>query len=180
MAACVVEPGMQVHVLEEAGLRRWVAELVSRADVEAFADPSYRRELATWVGKGVLGVPRPWAYLASAALRHVVPGARIAARDVIAVNSAPALIAITTEGDDRLTQVRTGMAFERMWLEATCMGLSVQPVSAPLQHPHVRRELAGLLGTPQRTPMVLFRVGYADPEKTRRPRRPVDEVLQID
>jgi nitroreductase len=178
MAGSVVEPGLRVHAIDDAGLRRWVGELVAQAELEEFQDPEYRSELAEWIGRGVLVTPAPLARIARTAVRHMDLGRRIASKELALLESAPLLVLLTAERDDRAMQVRAGMAVERMWLEATSLGLSAQPFSAPLQVARVKQELAGLAGTPERTPMHLFRVGYAEPSRRRRPRRAVDEVLE--
>jgi nitroreductase len=179
LAACVREPELRLHLIEEAGTREWIAELVARAEEREFADPAFRRELAAWLGRGVLFRSGPLSKVAAVAVRHADLGHRIAQRDAKAALTSPALAVITSDRNDRLATVRAGMLGERIWLQATAHGLAVQPMSAPLEVPPIKHELAGLLGVPDRFPMLMFRIGYAEPERLQRPRRSVDDVLQF-
>lgn len=73
---------------------------------------------------------------------------------------------LTTAGNDRETQLRSGRAYARLNLTATAVGLSMHPVSQALQeYPEMdatQARLRQLLKTPDgATIQMLFRLGYA-------------------
>ncbi len=89
---------------------------------------------------------------------------------------------ISTNGNDRATQVAAGRAYVRLNLQATASGVAMHPVSQLLQeYPEMtdlQRQFYEATETPrQRTVQMLFRLGYADqPAPT--PRRPLDALLR--
>ncbi len=96
------------------------------------------------------------------------------------VESSDGLIVLGGEADDRLSWLRTGEALSALWIRATRTGLSVVPLSQPLEVPATRAELQALLhGTLE--PHLLVRVGWqaiGRSELPSTPRRPVDQVLR--
>jgi nitroreductase len=156
--------------------RERVATLQTRADERQFDDPAYREELGHWIGTGALGANWLLARLGELAVRHLDLGGREGRKNSELVTSAPVLVVLTGTADEPDTWLRAGRAFERMWLAATSEGLAVHPMSQILEVDDLRAELATLLGLEERLPLHLFRLGYADPESTRTPRRPVAAV----
>jgi hypothetical protein len=57
-------------------------------------------------------------------------GARIARKTADRTNSSGAICAIVTQGETPSEYIESGRAFQRIWLEATRMGLSVHPIVA--------------------------------------------------
>jgi len=96
------------------------------------------------------------------------------------VESSDGLIVLGGEADDRLSWLRTGEALSALWIRSTRTGLSVVPLTQPLEVPATRVELQTLLhGTLE--PHLLVRVGWqaiGRSELPSTPRRPVDEVLR--
>jgi nitroreductase len=156
--------------------RERVATLQTRADERQFGDPAYREELGHWIGTGALGANWLLARLGQLAVRHLDLGEREGRKNSELVTSAPVLVVLTGAGDAPDIWLRAGRAFERMWLAATSEGLALHPMSQILEVDDLRAELATLLGLEERLPLHLFRLGYAEPESTRTPRRPVAAV----
>lgn len=177
----VVEDGVRLVLSRATGVRRRVEELVARADRVEYADPAFRAELAGWVGRGAFGTPWPLSRLAEAALRHVDVGGRVARQDAALVAGAPVIGLLATEDDGPPAQVRAGQVVERVWLRAAALGLAAQPLSAPLQVPELKREVAALVdeaGAGEWHPQHLFRLGVREGAEKHAPRRPLDEVLE--
>jgi hypothetical protein len=57
------------------------------------------------------------------------------------------------------------------------LGFNVQPMSQIIEVAELKAELIKLLPMPELYPQHLFRLGYAEPEKSHTPRRPIEEVL---
>jgi hypothetical protein len=105
---------------------------------------------------------------------------------------APHIGVVCTDGDPEAGAIRVGRAFQRIWLKATALGLSLQPLVAsailPFQSPRedgvsheVRTTLAAgwrnVLG--DKYPLVLFRMGYASPPTQVASRLPVERYLRV-
>lgn len=104
---------------------------------------------------------------------------------------APALGLLTTSSPSDQGAVAVGAAFERLWLRATMMDLSLQPMAAsvvlPLQSTANRGasdELRSALTAgwqaiaPGATPLMVFRMGRAATPKVRACRKPIGEYLR--
>ena len=96
------------------------------------------------------------------------------------VESSDGLIVLGGVADDRLSWLRTGEALSALWIRATRNGLSVVPLSEPLDLPSIRTELRAQLANASE-PHLLVRVGWqaiGRSELPSTPRRPVDQVLR--
>ncbi|MEO7136816.1 MAG: nitroreductase [Gemmatimonadales bacterium] len=178
LMACCVEPELRVSLTDDRSFRRWIDALTQEADRVEFANPAFRKELGYWIGQGVFGAPPLMAGLGRLAVSKIDLGKRVAERDHAIVESAALLGLITTSGDGHLAHIRTGQLFERLWLTATAMGVSLHPMSQTMRHPKLRAAVAELLPSPGWTPQHLFRVGYSSREEEHHtPRRPVEDLL---
>ena len=98
------------------------------------------------------------------------------------LDSTPAFFWISSDGNDRATQVAAGRAFARVQLAATAHGVSMQPLSQALQEygeqAEPYRAIHRLLGAdpPAQTVQMWARVGYAEPVDPA-PRRGLDAQL---
>lgn len=173
------EPGVRVHAISSEAPKAAVQEMVVAGTRKEFGDPAFRRELGEWVGRGVFGTPRALAPLARLAVAHIDMGAMMARRDAARFESAPAIVIIASASDDPAAQVTAGRVVQRFWLAAVDAGLSLQPVSQPLQVPEVRHHLRDALAIPEPWPQHLFRIGYATGEDRRRPLRDLEETLKV-
>lgn len=177
LKGCCVEEGLSLYLTSDIEVKRKVDGLINRADAIQFADPLFREELSYWISQGVFGTPWLIAKLSQLAVSYLDLGRLIAKKDSDVLMSAPVLGMFCSEENDRESQVKVGQAFERVYLTATSLGLSIQPMSQILQVPEVKKEAANLLPVPGLFPQQPFRLGYAEPEKVHTPRRPLEEVL---
>lgn len=98
------------------------------------------------------------------------------------IATTPGFLWITSEGNERTTQVNAGRAYVRVQLAGTALGLAMHPLQQALQEypeqagPHA--EIHALLGAPRpsRTVQMWARVGYAEPVGPA-PRRGLDAHL---
>ncbi|HEX7337157.1 MAG TPA: hypothetical protein VF252_08115 [Gemmatimonadales bacterium] len=178
LLACCVEPDLRVHLTDDRHFRRWIEALTLEADRIEFADPAFRKELGYWIGQGVFGAPPLLAQLGRMAVSRIDLGQPVAEQDQAILESAALLGLICAAGDSHLTHIRTGQLFERLWLTATAMGVSVHPMSQTMRRPELRGAVGELLPSPGWIPQHLFRVGFsAREEELHTPRRPVEDVL---
>lgn len=179
LKACCGDEAIDLYLTSHAETKDAVHRLVVQADAVQFADASFREELGYWIGQGVFGAPWLLAKMGQLAVTHVNVGKSTAKRDTVALMSAPVLGLLTSRRNDRESQVRAGQAFERVFLMATTLGLSLQPVSQIVEVPETRATLTDLLPMIDRHPMQPFRLGFAAPERDPTPRRPLEDVLAI-
>jgi len=178
LMACSAESDLQVQLTDDRHFRRWIDLLTGEADRAEFADPAFRRELASWIGRGVFGQPPLIARLGKLAVSRVDLGETVAQQDHEIVDSAAMLGLICAMGDSHLMHVRTGQLFERLWLTATGLGISLHPMSQTMRHPELRAAVGELLPWAGWTPQHLFRVGQsARQDDDHTPRRPLEDVL---
>jgi hypothetical protein len=178
LIACCVEPELRVNLTDDRHFRRWIEALTIQADRVEFANPAFRKELGYWIGQGVFGAPPLLAGLGQFAVSKIDLGETVAEQDHAILESAALLGLITTAGDSHLAHVRAGQLFERLWLTATALGVSIHPMSQTMRRPELRATVAELLPSPGWTPQHLFRVGYSSrKEEHHTPRRPLEDVL---
>ena len=113
------------------------------------------------------------------------------------MNSSSAACCIVTDEWTPLNLFSAGMMFQRLWLQAQLLGVAVQPMSAAVfvaskfrsngldeysdrlrvSAARIESGFQSLFG--DRKPVVLVRLGYAEPPAARTARRPLDEVLRF-
>ncbi|HUI39362.1 MAG TPA: nitroreductase family protein, partial [Methanothrix sp.] len=168
--------GILLYTTADSGTKEKFGGLVTAADQFQFSNANYRSELGHWLGQGTMGPTGIQASIAQLEVTLLDPGPGMIKRDQELVNSTPAFGFMTSERNDRESQVRAGQAFERLWLEATALGLSVHPMSQVLEVPQTKASLAELLPVEHGYPQLAFCFGYATPEE-HTPRRPLAEVI---
>lgn len=114
--------------------------------------------------------------------------------------SAPALGALVMQGNTSTDYLNAGRIFERLWLTATNLGLSLQPMTGVVYlHENIRQGQPGplnsdeqrsitmafetvthLMKTPQGTISVLFRLGHADPPSSVSSRVATEKTIVFD
>ncbi|KPV39423.1 hypothetical protein AN478_09610 [Thiohalorhabdus denitrificans] len=141
-------------------LRKDAAALEQERDGMALTN---RRRLPGWVAAGarqaMLRVPGLMG-----------PGRKAARR----LRKAPALLALSTEGDGAGYWLATGRAYQRLGLELAHAGVALGPEAALTADPEARRRTAELLGRDH--PQLVARVGRARP-RPGLPRRRLHRVL---
>ena len=174
-----VDDGVSLLLTDDPATLRGLDRLNTEADVAEVGDADYRRELAHWVGQGIFGTSWIVSKLGRILLPHLDNGRRVARRNSARLDHAPLIGLIATASDDRTAQVRAGQVFERLFLMATLLGLSVQPMSQALEIPTLRSRVPKLFPGALPFAQQPFRIGYAIDGRRRRhtPRRRVEEVL---
>ena len=94
------------------------------------------------------------------------------------VRTASAAMLLTTTGRDESSWLVGGQAFERLALKATQLGLSHQPINAPLELDRFRGPLLRRFGAGGEEPLMLVRCGH-DRRVPHTPRRAVSVVASF-
>lgn len=181
LAASRMESELRLDLTDDHHFRRWVEQLTLEADHLEFADPEFRAELGQQIREGEFGLPKVLSRLGSLAVSRLDLGDPVARQDQKMVDSAPLLGLISAADDTHLAHLRSGQLFERFWLTATTVGVSVHPMSQTMRHPDLRSAMAELIPARGWVPQHLFRVGYSLREGEphyHTPRRPFGDVLR--
>src|SRR5829696_8254226 len=162
MASACQSLDVAFHLVEDAEVRDALVRLVGEGDRAQFADPSWRRELASWMhprrrGDG-LALPPVTGAVTRFVVSHLDVGPRTADQDEKLTRQAPAVAVLMTAGDEELDWLLTGQALQRALLVAAAAGVqagySNQPCQVAALRPKVRDALH-LTGQPQ----VILRLG---------------------
>lgn len=98
----------------------------------------------------------------------------------LVIHGGERVLALGGAADDVAGWLRTGQGMSALWLEATRAGISVVPMSQPIEVESTRRRIARDVLDGAFEPHLLLRVGWqaiGRRELPRTPRRSVDEVL---
>lgn len=124
----------------------------------AMGSPSVPR----WLGKiffSLMASPEKQALICEKTIRH-----------------SSALMIFVAQANDKTTWVKVGQSFERVALTATLLNIRMAHLNMPCEVVSVRAKLAEHLRLPYTHPLLLLRIGYAEP-MPRSPRRAVKEVI---
>ncbi|WP_175970317.1 Acg family FMN-binding oxidoreductase [Burkholderia sp. BCC0322] len=187
LIAAGVAEGAEVTCVDSIAHRARVAELVAEADQQQFADPRFRRELASWIDPRrhvdgmpafAAGVPTLLDFAApvvTMAVRTFDLGDGLAALHHQLVGASPLIVCLSTLRDDRDAWLAAGQALERVLLVATRAGYTASYLNQPIETAGLRAHLRHMLGL-HGEPQLLLRVGRG-PHAPHSPRRPLDEVV---
>ncbi len=163
--------------------RSRIEELAEQARRKQAQDPGVREELDRWVGA------RPHDGIPAAAIPQQVagPGERAnrfvpdAAPEADLIDPADGLVVIASDHDGLLAWLCAGEALSALWLAATRDGLSVVPLSQPVEDAQTRAALQLELQARRPLAQILVRVGWQEISRSplpRTPRRPLHDVLE--
>lgn len=191
-------PEAQLEALAEEA-QEWgcsalpVSDLSTRFRIELLAlrahelralDPVAVGEQSSWVGRGGHdGIPLevlPRTDNPTNA-HHVRFGSGTVPETRAVVESGDGVIVLGGEGDHVSSWLRTGEGLSALWLRATRAGLSVVPLSLPVEVGAIRSELQEKVVQDAFVPHLLVRIGWqaiGRSELPRTPRRPVADVLR--
>ena len=175
--------GVQATILDDVAERFRTGLLLARAHAIQSHDPAVRAELAAWLDRPAAdGVPA--AVLpprsSSGTVQTRFPDGALDDSDPD-FDAGDALVVLSTIDDDASAWLRTGEALSALWLRAVDEGLSVVPLSQPIEvgetRDALRHDVLGTLALPQ----LLVRIGWQAISRSdlpRTPRRPVDAILR--
>lgn len=176
----------RLEVMSDPDDRAAMRRMLLDAHTQQLADPAWAAEFAEWVGRSQAA--RDGVRLASSGpqpepqdtwvFRDFALGqgpARTPGKDF---ETEPMIAVLATYVDDAYAQLQAGEALQRVLLTATSLGLSASFLSQLIEVGQARKDLRELLGDAVH-PQVVLRIGYGTPVAAA-PRRPVDDVLDVD
>ena len=182
---CVNRDGFRLDIITSKEGKNKMADILSSAHKVQLGNKAFRKELASWVRPntsdakdGLPGYSFGYSDFESFFGSFIfgtfdMSGSR-ARIETSFMKDAPAVAILSTESDDKLTWIRTGVLFEILFLAATRLNVMFDLFSQPIGIPELRQEMARILNV--KYPQILIRMGYAEAAK-HTPRRPVEDVL---
>ncbi len=189
---CVPMPdGIQAILLTDPQTMEPLLPVIEEATRNQFSDAAFREELVRWIRfsrKEVLshhdglvaqamGLPNVPRKLGEWIMQRFATAKTEPARMVRMARSASAMAVFTAAHHDRTHWVRLGMGFERFALKATTLGIAHAHMNMPCEDTAMRAKLATAIGQPENVPLLLLRLGYAEP-MPHSPRRPLETFAE--
>ena len=78
------------------------------------------------------------------------------------IKNTPAIAILSSKKNDRISHIKIGRVFERIFLSATALGIKVHPLSGIVDTPETKTQVKKLLPNPELFPTHIFRLGYGD------------------
>ncbi|WP_182376791.1 nitroreductase family protein [Nocardioides sp. WS12] len=174
--------GAEAQAVTDEASRFRLELLANQALTTMEFDRQQRAEQDSWIDRAdAAGIPHallPHHPDPLQARSRFQPGLLEDAR--LALHGCDRVIAIGSAADDVEGWIVAGQALSAVWLEAARQGLSVVPMSQPIEDADARAEITrDVLGSAF-VPHILLRVGWqamGRRELARTPRRPLQEVL---
>lgn len=174
--ACV-EEGLTIHLSTDAEIKIKACELIKRAYAIQLSNPAFRKELGYWLGQGLFADSWTKSKIAQMVAANINVGKSLAKKFSELTISSVAFGIIGSEKNDRSSQIGAGQVLERVWLQATSLGIGLHPVSQIFELPELKEEASKLLPNPDAYPQIAFGLGYANPNAKHLSRRPMREFM---
>ena len=185
LKSCVNKEGFRLDIITDNEGKNKMADILSRAHKIQLGNKAFRKELASWVRPNTsdakdglpgyaFGYSDFESFFGSFIFGTFDMSSSRARIETSFMKASPAVAVLSTESDDKLTWIKTGVLFEILFLTATRLNVMFDLFSQPIGIPELRQEMAQILNV--KYPQILIRMGYAEPAK-HTPRRPVEEVL---
>lgn len=178
---CCVEEEVELCLTDDFELKKKMDDMLVRADALQFINPAFREELKYWMKEGAFDASWLIAKLGRLAAAYLNRDRGQPKADSNVLKQAPFLGILCSMTDNRKAQVKTGQAFERIFLTAASLGVQIQPMTQVIEVPELREELKSLIQFEYQFescfPQHIFRLGYGSREKSHAPRRSLNEVL---
>ena len=189
-----VPPGIRAELDQAARLERGILHLLDRgeaarvrrlaadAERDMLADPGYRAELARWVGgqRDRDGIPDsalgPRSPEGGDPVRDFTPERHPGSAGYAWFEQQPQLAVLSVRSGGAGGWLAAGQALQRVWLTATCRGISMCPLTIPLETAEAWLVRDPRSGAEQ--PQMILRIGYGLPMPAGAPRRPVTDVAE--
>ena len=182
---CINKEGFWLDILTDTQGKNIMADILARAHKIQLGNKAFRKELASWVRPNTsdakdglpgysFGYSDFESFFGSFIFGTIDMSSSRARIETSYMKASPAVAVLSTEKEDKLTWIKTGVLFETLFLAATKLDVRFDLFSQPVAIPELRQEMAQILNA--KYPQILIRMGYAEPAK-HTPRRPVEEVL---
>lgn len=182
---CANKDGFKLDIITSNEGKAQMADLLARAHKVQLANKAFRKELASWIRPNTsdakdglpgysFGYSDFESYFGSFIFGTFDMSSSRASIETAYMKDSPAVAILSSESEDKLTWIKTGVLFETLFLTATQLDVRFDLFSQPIAISELRAEMAKI--SKSKFPQILIRMGYATPA-VHTPRRPVEEVL---
>ncbi len=183
------QESVRFKIFTEAADIERLTELVKEGNRLQFNNKAFVNELISWIrfNKSAAERTRDGLYGASMGAPSVpqwlgqlfmkfASAEKEAQKCEKAIQSSAALMLFIAENNNKQSWIHVGQSFERVALTATQCNIRHAHLNMPCEEPSLGKELQNYLGLQNEQPLLLLRIGYADPMPGSF-RKPVDDVL---
>ncbi|RPI24776.1 MAG: hypothetical protein EHM61_16180 [Acidobacteria bacterium] len=185
------QPGVHFGLLTDPHEVRPIVEAVRESNRRLLADPAFVDEMLSWIrftaretesksdglNHRVLGLPPLPSWLAGPTTRKFLLRRKLRRREELIPGSA-ALMLFAVDKNDPLHWIRAGRSFERVALTAAGLNIRLSHLMPACDVVQSRIRLSSFLGLNSEAPVLLLRIGYAEPTPASL-RRPVEDLLLL-
>jgi hypothetical protein len=182
---CIKREGFKLDIVTNKEGKTEMANILARAHKIQLGNKTFRKELASWVRPNTsdakdglpgysFGYSDFESFFGSFIFGTFDMSTSRARIETSYMEQSPAVAVLSSQEEDKLTWIKTGVLFESIFLTATKLGVRFDLFSQPIAIPELRHKMAKILDA--KYPQILIRMGYAEPSK-HTPRRPVEDVL---
>jgi hypothetical protein len=183
---CVDRDGFKLDIITNKEGKNEMADILARAHKIQLGNKAFRKELASWVRPNIsdakdglpgysFGYSDFESFFGSFIFGTFDMSSSRAATETSFMKASPAVAVLSTQSEDKLTWIKTGVLFETLFLTATKLDVRFDLFSQPIGILELREKMAQILNVKYH-PQILIRMGYAQAAK-HTPRRPVEDVL---
>lgn len=190
LAAAAAIPGVDMVLVTDRPQLDRIRDLVVAGNSAQMGDPSFIRELKSWLrfsparalksGDGLCsaasGSPFLPEWLGPPFFDMFVTAKSENDKYAGQLRSSAGVAVFFGAQDNREHWALAGRACQRFALQATALGLKIAFINQPVEVPALRPELAALVGMPDRRPDIVMRFGHG-PSLPYSVRRPVETVV---
>lgn len=182
--------GVSLRIFTDAKELEPIIELVKEANILQFQDQSFIRELIQWIrfskkealtrrdglNAASMGLPFVPTILGKFIISHFATPNGEAEKCARLIRGSSGLILFIAKSNDKKSWINVGRSFERVALKATVLNIKHAHLNMPCEVLDVRKKLQRHLGLENAHPLLLVRIGYANP-RPKSFRRAVEDVL---
>jgi len=163
---------INIHFLENREKIQKLAVLTAEGLKMAYRNPKFRKEMSGWMNNSLsrrkqglpgfaLKMPFLLSFIIPTLVRYKDIGPVLAGKNFDSINSAPLLLAITSNENNPLTWLKTGRLAERLMLEFNSKRLNTSIFVASVEMGDLYKQVQEVVGTKE-IPQFLFAAGKID------------------
>lgn len=164
---------LKIDIITDQETKNKLADITLEAGIAAMDSPAFRLELShhvknNWTASPFgmpcfgLGIPTIISFFAPLMIRKMNMNKLNRKRDeALLKNDTPSFLIISTKNDETIDWFNTGLAFQKIVLLSTRLGVSISPWAAPIQIGKFYKRLQDILWIDTR-PQLFFRMGYTN------------------
>ena len=167
-----------------------IIEYVKEGNMLQFGNHAFVDELIAWIrfskkdalakrdglNAAAMGLPFIPEWLGAFILNHFVTAGGEAKKCEKLIRGSSALALFVAESNEKHSWIHLGRSFERFALKATALNIKHAHMNMPCEEVKIRKKLQEHLGLKNEHPLLLLRIGYANPMPYSY-RRPVGDVV---